>query len=57
MNNKKIINYLMMQTLEATYKGLEILDDYNLEDDVLLRVQLSNIEHYARMIIEKDGAI
>lgn len=57
MNKEKIIQFLMMMILEAARKAVNILDEYNLEDDQLLRVQLKNVDYYARMIIEKDGAL
>lgn len=56
MNKEKIVGFIMMLVIESTRKALNILDEYNLEDDQLLRVQIQNIEYYARMIIEKDGA-
>lgn len=57
MNKEKIISYLMMQTLEATRKALECLNEWDLDKLELLRTQIKNIEYYARMIIEKDGVL
>ena len=66
MNTKKVIGYLMMQTLEAVWKAeeslKEFINDMDLpedEDDRLqiISVNLQNIKYYAKMIIENEDAL
>lgn len=63
MNSKKIIEYLMMQTLEATRNGLEKLHSLHFDEEdrndikKIIMVQFQNIEYYAKMIIEKEGVL
>lgn len=57
MNKEKIISFLMMLILEKTHKALQILGESENEfDDNPVRVCIKDIDYYARMIIERDGA-